>query len=85
MNTHLLSKQLTELYGGETDKGKRAISVMSAGRAAEHVPMCGLNISYWDSRRKEIRIKQAARGGAGTVLRDKHIKAIVVKYSETGS
>lgn len=84
VNTHLLSKQLTDLYGGETDKGKRAVTVMSAGRAAEHVPMCGVNVSYWDSRRQEIRIKQAARGGSGTVLRDKHIKAIVVKYSETG-
>ena len=84
VNTHLLSKQLTDLYGGETDKGKRAITVMSAGQAAEHVLMCGVNVSYWDSRRQEIRIKQAARGGAGTVLRDKRIKAIVVKYSETG-
>jgi aldehyde:ferredoxin oxidoreductase len=83
VNTHLLCKQLTDLYGGETDKGKRGISVMSAGQAAEHVPMCGLNISYWDPRRQEIRIKQAARGGAGTVLRNKRIKAIVVKYSET--
>jgi aldehyde:ferredoxin oxidoreductase len=27
--------------------------------------MCGLNISYYDPRRKEIRIKQAARGGSG--------------------
>ena len=84
VNTHILSKELTFLYGGDTDKGKRAITVMSAGRAAEHVPMCGLNISYWDARRQEIRIKQAARGGAGTVLRNKRIKAIVVKYSETG-
>jgi aldehyde:ferredoxin oxidoreductase len=84
VNTHVLSKQLTDLYGGETDKGRRAVSVISAGRAAEHIPMCGLNISYWDPRRQEIRIKQAARGGSGTILRDKHIKAVVVKYSETG-
>jgi aldehyde:ferredoxin oxidoreductase len=46
--------------------------------------MCGLNISYYDPRRKEVRIKQAARGGQGRVLRDKRIKAIVVHYSETG-
>ncbi len=43
--------------------------------------MCGLNISYYDPSREEVRIKQAARGGAGRVLRDKKIKAIVVKYS----
>jgi aldehyde:ferredoxin oxidoreductase len=82
VDTHILNKQLTEMYG-QTDKEKRSISVISAGQAAEHVPMCGLNISYWDARRQEVRIKQAARGGAGTVLRNKHIKAIVVKYSKT--
>ena len=62
----------------------RSISVVSAGQAADHVAMCGLNISYYDPRRKEVRIKQAARGGQGRVFRDKHIKAIVVRYSETG-
>ncbi|MBA4420847.1 MAG: aldehyde:ferredoxin oxidoreductase [Anaerolinea sp.] len=80
VNTHLLSKQLTERFG-KTDREKRGITVMSAGRAAEHVPICGLNISYWDTKRQEVRIKQAARGGSGTVLRDKKIKAIVVIYS----
>jgi aldehyde:ferredoxin oxidoreductase len=82
VDTHILSKQLTAMYG-QTDKEKRSLSVISSGQAAEHVPMCGLNISYWDVRRQEVRIKQAARGGAGTVLRDKKIKALVVKYSET--
>ena len=64
-----------------TEQEKRGISVISAGQAADHVPMTGLNISFYDPRRKEVRIKQAARGGAGRVLRDKKIKAIVVKYS----
>jgi len=32
-------------------------------------------------RRKSVRFKQAGRGGIGTVLRDKKIKALVVKYS----
>ena len=79
-DTHIINRILTEMYAG--DEGNlRSISVISAGTAAEHVPMCGLNISYYDPRRDEIRIKQAARGGAGRVLRDKKIKAIVVKYS----
>ena len=46
--------------------------------------MFGLNISYYDARRQEIKIKQAARGGCGRVLRDKKIKAIVVKYTHLG-
>lgn len=84
INSHLLNRQLTELYARD-ERDMRNISVVSAGEAAEHVPMCGLNISYYDPRRKDIRYKQAARGGQGTVLRNKHIKAIVVRYSETGA
>lgn len=80
VDTHILIQQMTDMLA-ETDKEKSGISIISAGSAAEHVPICGLNISYYDSRRKEIRIKQAARGGCGTVLRDKKIKAVVVKYS----
>jgi len=82
-NTHLINRLLTEMYA-DTPKEMRGISVISAGAAAEHVPMCGLNISYYDVKRDEVRIKQAARGGAGTVLRDKKIKAIVVRYTDLG-
>lgn len=79
-DTHIINRILTEMYAGE-EGNLRNVSVISAGTAAEYVPMCGLNISYYDPRRDEVRIKQAARGGAGRVLRDKKIKAIVVKYS----
>jgi aldehyde:ferredoxin oxidoreductase len=80
VDTHLINRQLTEMYARD-ERDKRNISVISAGQAADHVAMCGLNISFYDVRRKEVRIKQAARGGAGRVLRDKRIKAIVVRYS----
>ena len=81
IDTHLINKLLTDYYA-ESEKEMRGISVISAGQAADYVPICGLNISFYDHRRKEIRIKQAARGGSGRVLRDKHIKAIVVKYTK---
>ena len=81
LNTHLLVNQLTDMYAKD-QKDKRSISVVSAGQAADHVPMCGLNLSYYDAKRDEVRIKQAARGGCGTVLRNKGIKAIVVRYSK---
>lgn len=83
VDTHLVSRLITEIYG-KNDRERRGISVVSAGRAADHIPMCGLNISYWDARRGEVRIKQAARGGAGSVLRDKKIKAIVVRFTNMG-
>lgn len=81
VDTHIIINQLTEMYS-ENEQQKRGLSIISAGQAAEHIPMCGLNVSYYDSKKKEVRIKQAARGGAGTVLRNKKIKAIVVRYSK---
>lgn len=80
VDTHLVNRMITEMYA-TSEREMRGISVISAGQAADHVPMCGLNVSYYDPRRKEVRYKQAARGGAGRVLRDKKIKAILVKYS----
>jgi len=38
-----------------------------------------MNFSFYDIRRKVCRMKQAGRGGLGTVLRNKNIKAIVTK------
>jgi aldehyde:ferredoxin oxidoreductase len=79
-NTHLLSEQLTRMYASEdTDKSRQKVSVVSSGHAAEHSYWGCLNFSFYDLRRKVPRIKQAGRGGLGTVLRDKRIKAIVVK------
>jgi aldehyde:ferredoxin oxidoreductase len=79
-DTHLLSEQLTRIYASEdTDKSRQKVSVVSSGHAAEHSYWGVLNFSFYDIRRKVPRIKQAGRGGLGTVLRDKKIKAVVVK------
>jgi len=76
--THLLGEILTEKYGAGS---KRTISIVSAGPGAEHTRLGCLNFSWYDSQRKKVRYKQAGRGGIGTVLRNKKIKAIVVKFS----
>jgi aldehyde:ferredoxin oxidoreductase len=76
--THLLAEILTEKYGGEN---KRSVSVVSAGPGAEHARFGCLNFSWYDSPRKIVRYKQAGRGGTGTVLRNKKVKAIVAKFS----
>jgi len=79
-NSHLLSEQLTYMYASEdTDESRQKISVVSAGKAAENSYWGCMNFSFFDIRRKVFRIKQAGRGGLGTVLRDKKIKAIVAK------
>ncbi|MDP2791438.1 MAG: aldehyde ferredoxin oxidoreductase C-terminal domain-containing protein, partial [Rectinemataceae bacterium] len=57
-----------------------AIACVSAGRGAENTPLGVLNFSLYDKRRAGIRVKQAGRGGIGTVLRDKKIKALICRY-----
>lgn len=41
-----------------------------------------MNFSFYDVRRKAVRLKQAGRGGGGTVLYNKNIVAIVVKRTK---
>jgi len=82
-NTHLLNEQLTTLYATEdTDKARQKVSVVSAGKGAEHSFWGCLNFSFYDIRRKVPRMKQAGRGGLGTVFRNKKIKALVVKIDK---
>ncbi len=76
--THLLAEILSKKYGGED---KSSVSVVSAGSGAEHTRFGCLNFSWYDSHRKIVRYKQAGRGGLGTVLRNKKVKAIVAKFS----
>ncbi len=78
IDSHLVAEELTEMYA-ENEKDKRNISVVSAGRAADHVKMGVLNFSFYDWRRKVPRLKQAGRGGVGTVFRNKKLKAIVIR------
>lgn len=80
VDTHLIGEQMMEMFA-KTDREKRDISTVSAGSGADHTLIGCLNFSWYDVRRKSVRFKQAGRGGIGTVLRDKKIKALVVKYS----
>ncbi len=82
-NSHIVNEQLTYMYESEdSDKARQLISVVSAGKAAENSFWGCMNFSFYDIRRKVCRMKQAGRGGLGTVLRDKKIKAIVAKVQE---
>ncbi len=80
-DTHLLAEELTEMYADD-EFDKRNIAVVSAGRGADHARMGVLNFSFWDWRRNVARLKQAGRGGIGRVLRNKKIKALVIKNDE---
>jgi len=78
---HILGEQLTHIYG-ESERDKRLVSVITAGTAAEHTRIGILNFTFYDLRRKTARMKQAGRGGIGTVFRNKKIKAVVVIAEE---
>jgi aldehyde:ferredoxin oxidoreductase len=78
IDSHLLAEQLTEIFA-ENDSEKKNIGVVSAGTAADHSLIGMLNFSFYDNKRKKVRLKQAGRGGIGTVFRNKKIKALVCK------
>ncbi|MGA2308743.1 MAG: aldehyde ferredoxin oxidoreductase C-terminal domain-containing protein [Candidatus Bathyarchaeia archaeon] len=75
---HLITDFLAKKYAPENGQ---CISVVSSGPGAEHTFFGCLNFSWFDAGRKIHRFKQAGRGGIGTVLRNKRVKAVVVKYS----
>jgi len=78
IDSHILGEELTEMFAKD-EKDKMNVAVVSAGTAADHSLIGMLNFTFWDPRRKVARLKQAGRGGIGTVFRDKKIKAIVAK------
>jgi aldehyde:ferredoxin oxidoreductase len=77
-NTHELGHWLLDQLA-ETARDRQTMSSVTAGMGSEHTRMGCLNFSLYDRRRKDLRYKQAGRGGIGTVLRDKKIKALVVR------
>jgi aldehyde:ferredoxin oxidoreductase len=80
VDSHMLAEYLTEIYA-EDEKDKKNIAVVSSGAAADYSLIGMLNFSFYDARRKKVRLKQAGRGGIGTVFRNKKIRAIVAKIA----
>jgi aldehyde:ferredoxin oxidoreductase len=76
--TELIVDALSEKYA---DGNPRSFSAVSSGPGAEHTLFGCLNFSWYDPARRIHRFKQAGRGGIGTVLRKKQVKAIAVKHS----
>jgi aldehyde:ferredoxin oxidoreductase len=76
VDSHILAEELTEMFA-EDEKDARNIGIVSTGAAAENSLIGMINFTFYDVKRKKIRLKQAGRGGLGTVMRDKKIKAIV--------
>ena len=84
-DSHVLGEILHEVFAKEgIEKDKINVAVVSAGTAAEHSLIGMLNFTFYDPKRKLVRLKQAGRGGIGTVFRDKKVKALVAKVKNIG-
>lgn len=79
-NAYDVTEALTN-YFAKNEGDKVSVSAVTAGRAADHSYWGALNVSFYDPRRAVPRLKQAGRGGGGTVLRDKKILSLVVRKS----
>jgi len=77
-DSHVLGEVLTEMYADD-ERDKKNIGIVAAGAAADNSLIGMLNFTFYDPKRKLVRLKQAGRGGIGSVFRDKKIKAIVCK------
>ncbi len=80
VDSHVLAEEMLDVFAS-SEAGKRFVSSVSAGRGADHALVGCLNFSFYDPRRNVPRLKQAGRGGIGTVFRNKKLRALVVKYS----
>ena len=76
-NAYELSAALTDHFA---DGNPRNISVVSTGPGAKNSLIGCLNFTWYDTKRKRARYKQAGRGGIGTVFADKGLKALVVRW-----
>ena len=76
-DSHVAAEVFMHQYADD-EKDFVNVSVVSAGKGAEHSRIGCLNFSWFDPKRGAARLKQAGRGGIGLVFRDKKIKALVV-------
>ncbi len=81
IDSHLVAEQMCDIFA-ENEHDKKSITSVSSGTAAGNALFGCLNFSFYDRRRKVARLKQAGRGGLGTLLRHKKVKGIVCKFSK---
>jgi aldehyde:ferredoxin oxidoreductase len=81
LDSYDVASQLHRMYA-RTPAELQDISVVSAGRGALHTLIGCINISFYDWKRNEPRLKQAGRGGLGSVMMNKRLKAIVARTAK---
>ena len=61
-DSHELAENLTAQFAGN-ENDKKNIGVVSTGSAADHSLIGMLNFSFYDPRRKKVRMKRAGTRG----------------------
>jgi len=79
VDSHVFAEEMMEMFAAN-DKEKLYVSSVSAGTGSDHSYIGCLNFSFYDVKKKAARVKQAGRGGTGSVFRHKKIKGVVIKY-----
>ncbi len=69
---------LREFNHGQLDEN---IAAVTTGAGATNTRFGIINSLFYDRRRKRLRSKQAGRGGTGTVMRHKGLRAVIVRSS----
>lgn len=69
---------IREFTGGELTEN---IAAVTTGNGAVNARFGIINSLFYDRRRKRMRSKQAGRGGTGTVMRFKGLRAVLVRSS----
>jgi aldehyde:ferredoxin oxidoreductase len=72
---------LREFQGGGLEENTAAAT---AGMGARNARFGIVNSLFYDRRRQRLRSKQAGRGGTGTVMRVKGLRAVIARSSLTG-
>jgi aldehyde:ferredoxin oxidoreductase len=69
---------MREFNGGGFDED---VALVTTGIGALHARFGIVNSLFYDKRRERVRSKQAGRGGTGTVMRRKGVRAVIVRSS----
>lgn len=70
---------LEKFNGGELTEN---VAAVTTGSGALNARFGIINSLFYDRRRRRIRSKQAGRGGTGTVMRVKGLRAVIVRSSQ---
>lgn len=83
-DTHVLGQWINSTFA-DTESDRELMAFVSTGSGSRATRMGCLNFSLYDRKRRDLRYKQAGRGGIGTVFRHKRIRAVIVHTTPFGA